>query len=279
MLIDMPQSEPLDAKTFDAFRRLIYQHSGICLSDAKVTLVRARIGKRMRALGLSDHRAYLRHVEEDESGMEVVSLLDAISTNVTSFFREAQHFDILANHLNERQAAGQTRLRIWSAACSTGEEPHSIALSACESLPLERCDLRILASDINTQVLAACAAGRFGEESLKPVPKNLRLKYFTRTGELGPKGPVWQATQALRRLIVPKRLNLSRPPFPLQGPLDAVFCRNVMIYFDNDVRRALLHEITRLLPRGGLLFVGHAESLTGMHCGLRCLRPSVYVKD
>lgn len=269
----------LDEKTFEAFRKIIYDHSGINLGPQKATLVRSRIAKRLRALGLSTHKEYLERVKADPTGEELVQLIDVISTNVTSFFREAPHFDILASLINDRVAAGARRIRIWSAACSSGEEPYSIALTALTRCELAGADLKILATDISTPVLKRCHHGIFREESLKPVPGDHRLRFFSRTGEEDSRGPLWQAGETLRRLITVRRINLSQPPFPMQGPFDCVFCRNVMIYFDATVRRRLLDEILRLMPSGGLLFVGHAESLTGLHRGLKCVRPSVYVKE
>ncbi len=268
----------MDGKTFAAFQELVYAQAGIRLGDAKATLVRARIGKRMRALGLSDHRAYLALVREDDSGQEIIELLDAISTNVTSFMREPAHFTILADLVRGMVDRGRQRLRLWSAACSSGEEPYSMALTLAEHLPLERLDVGILATDISTKVLARCRAGIFSEESLRPLSAALRQRYFSATGESGAKGALYKAKDSLRRLITVRRLNLSTPPFPMRGPMEAVFCRNVMIYFDNAVRQRLLDDITRLLADDGLLFVGHAESLTGTHGGLRSRHPAVYAK-
>ncbi len=267
----------MDRSTFNQFRKIVYEKSGIQLRDGKESLVCARVGKRMRALGMDDYRAYLRHVIKDQSGEEVVLLLDAISTNVTSFFREPEHFDILAEKLEEWLEAGQRRFRLWSAACSSGEEPYSMAMKLQEAIAgYENVNARILATDISTKVLEKCAAGMYRDDKVEPVPRTLRLKYFDheRNGE----GSVYKAREALRRPILFKRLNLSSPPFPMRGPMDVIFCRNVMIYFDNDVRRRLLAEAYRLLRPGGYLMVGHAESLTGMMSPFKSVRPSIYVK-
>jgi chemotaxis protein methyltransferase CheR len=279
MVVDTRNSQeptPLDGKTFEAFQNLVYRHSGISLGPQKATLVRARIAKRMRALGLVGHRDYLRYIEDDASEEEVVHLLDAISTNVTHFFRESAHFDIFAHHLNDLKGRGQRRFRLWSAACSSGEEPYSMAMIAREHLG-DGCDVKILATDISTKVLGLSATGFYPDDKMDAVPLAMRERYFHR--ERDAVKPGWRVAPDLRAMITIKRLNLSKPPFPMKGPLDAVFCRNVMIYFDRTVRQGLLDEITRLLVPGGLLFVGHAESLTGMLSGLRTLRPACYRKD
>ncbi|MDA3962331.1 MAG: protein-glutamate O-methyltransferase CheR [Planctomycetota bacterium] len=266
----MPTETDLDQETFDAIRALVYQASGINLGPHKLTMVRARLSKRLRTLGLSDHRAYLALLREDSD--EVIQLLDAVSTNVTSFFREAIHFGILADYLQGLHQAGQQRFRLWSAASSTGEEPYTIAMTVCETLGLPASDCKILATDISTRALAACRAGSYTAERVAAVPPALRQRYFIANKT------EFQVRDELKRMVVPRRLDLSSPPFPMTGPLDVVFCRNVMIYFDNTVRSALLAEITRLLRPGGYLFVGHAESLAGQLSGLQCVRPTVYRK-
>ena len=236
----------------------------------------ARIGKRMRALGIADQREYLQFVMNDTSGEEIVHLIDAISTNVTSFFREAPHFDFLSEVMARWYNEGQRRFRLWSAASSTGEEPYSLAITLSETLD-SGTDVRLLATDISTRVLEKCVQGIYSGDRVETIPKPLLDKYFT---------PFREGTEIrysvkapLRKMVVFKRLNLSTPPYPMKGPLDVVFCRNVMIYFDNETRGRLLAEIHRLLKPGGYLMVGHAESLTGMMSNLKGVRPSIYVKN
>jgi chemotaxis protein methyltransferase CheR len=265
----------LDTRTFEKFRDLVYAKSGISLGPQKAALVSARIGKRMRALGMDSYGVYLDFVSGDESGDELVQLLDAISTNVTSFFRESAHFDFLAEVLKKWRAEGQTRFRIWSAASSSGEEPYSLAMTMNEALD-SRCDMKILATDISTKVLGLCQQGVYGADKVKTVPAQWRDRYFDRQGDR--QAPQYVVRANLRKLVLFKRLNLSTPPFAMKGPLDVVFCRNVMIYFDNEVRSRLLQEIYRLLKPGGYLMVGHAESLTGMVSKFKTVQPSVYVK-
>ncbi len=263
----------MDRATFDKFRKLVYDHCGISLGPNKEALVSARVGKRMRALGISEHSAYLQYVTNDDSGAEIVSLIDAISTNVTSFFRESSHFDFLADVFSKWLAQGQQRFRFWSAASSSGEEPYTIAMTLLESLKGNPADVRILATDISTTVLDQCRKGTYRADKLDSVPKALRAKYFSRN-----KSDEYVAADSLKNILLFRRVNLATPPFPMRGPLDVVFCRNVMIYFDNTVRQQLLAEVDRLLKPGGYLIVGHTESLTGMLSTFKSVRPSIYVK-
>ncbi len=266
----------MDARTFNKFREIIYEKSGITLGPGKEALVSARVGKRMRALKMTDHKEYLDRVMNDSTGEEIVQLLDVISTNVTSFFREDAHFRFIEEKVQEWLDQGQTRFRFWSAASSTGEEPYSLAIILSELFNRTNVDAKILATDISTRVLQKCREGRYSEDKVKPVSKVLRDRYFTH--DRGDDGPVYTVKPVLQQMVVFQRLNLSTPPFPMQGPFDIVLCRNVMIYFDDTVRKNLLSEIFRLLKPGGYLIVGHAESLTGMLSKFKSVRPSVYVK-
>ena len=265
----------MDGKTFKGFRNLIYDRSGISLNDNKEALVCARVGERMRALGITDHRMYLKHIMQDDTGQEVIHLLDAISTNVTRFFREADHFEFLEKTMKEWRAEGQKRFRIWSAASSSGEEPYSIAITILEALR-ETGDVKILATDISTRVLVEAQRGIYGAEKLDQMSKTLKERYFEKVPDSG--GKSYVVKPALKSMITYRRLNLSTPPFPMRGPLDMVFCRNVMIYFDNRVRCRLLAEIHRLLKPRGYLTVGHPESLISFAEGFKSVQPSVYVK-
>lgn len=268
--------DAMDKATFDVFRDIVYEKSGITLSSKKVALVTARVGKRMRALGIASHREYLDYILRDQTEREFVYLIDAISTNVTSFYREAVHFDFLSKLMTEWLAKGQTRFRLWSAASSTGEEPYTIAITLLEAAKGRNIDMRLLATDISTQVLAKCAEGIYGADKVKPVAPALRDTYFDRVKDAGE--TKFAAKDVIKRMVTFRRLNLSTPPFPMKGPLDVVFCRNVMIYFDNTVRKGILDETVRLLKPGGYLMVGHSESLTSMMCNLKSVQPSIYMK-
>jgi chemotaxis protein methyltransferase CheR len=268
----------MDRQTFDRFRQLVYAKSGIALGPGKEALVSTRINRRLRALGIDDYEAYLRRVTHDQTGEEITQLVDAISTNVTSFFRERAHFEFLAKAMTRWLADGQRRFRVWSAACSTGEEPYSIAITMLEAAKGTKAgtDIKVLATDISTRVLETCRQGIYRQERLDAVPPTQRSCYFTPDQPHSPAR--YSVKDVLSRMVVFRRLNLSAPPFPMHGPLDVIFCRNVMIYFDQEVRARLLQELRRLLRPGGYLMVGHAESLTGMTGDFRAVRPSTYVK-
>lgn len=267
----------MDKKTFEKFRKIVYEKSGISLGERKEALVAARVGKRMRVLEIDDYATYLRRVMNDETGAEVVHLLDAISTNVTSFFREENHFEFLEDVILHWLAKGQNRFRLWSAACSTGEEPFTLAMTLMECFNGHKIDLKILATDISTRALDKCREATYDKEKLKKIPPLLRDRYFD--AHKNEEGITYGLKAAIKNTVVFKRLNLSRPPFPMHGPFDVIFCRNVMIYFDNYVRGNLLADMYRLLRPGGYLMVGHAESLTGMVSDFRTVRPSIYIKQ
>ncbi len=272
----VPGSVHLDAASFQALAKLIYDRAGITLKEGKESLVQARLGRRMRDLGLTVVKDYLAHVAADDTGEELVLLLDAIATNTTSFFREPACFDHLAEWFTRWLHAGQRRFRFWSAASSTGEEPFTMAMVIDQVLERERItgvDVAILATDLSTKVLDRCRKAVYSERAVASVPAALRSRYFERQGE------AYRVVEPLRRLITFNRLNLSKPPFPMKGPLDMVFCRNVMIYFDNTVRIRLIGEIRRLLrDQDGFLLVGAAESLAGIADGYKTVRPAIYRK-
>lgn len=268
----------MEASLFKKFCELTYEKSGITLKAGKEALVEARVAKRLRALRMESQRDYLAFLETDDTGEELVYFLDAISTNYTHFFREKGHFDLLAAEARAWAQKASRPLRIWSAASSTGEEPYSIVITMLEALEETDAEFKLLATDISTRVLEKASTGVYTAEQIAPIDKSLRLKYFARIGKRDSEDESFEIKPEARKCVVFKRLNLSTPPFPMSGPLDAVFCRNVMIYFDQAVRQGLISEIERLLKPGGLLCIGHSETLTGIKCGLKLERPSVYRK-
>jgi chemotaxis protein methyltransferase CheR len=270
------KTEGLSPEMFARFCDLVYESAGIHLGPQKEALVSARIGKRMRALGIQRYEDYYKLLRDSRDGDEMVEMLNAISTNVTQFYREGHHFKLLHSLLSDWCAAGQTRFRIWCAASSTGEEPYTLAMTVRES-PACDMDVRILATDISTKALHAAKTGRYEARHVQPVPDALLRKYFEKTSsEDGTARYV--VKERLRSMLAFSRLNLAHPPYPMKGPFDVVMCRNVMIYFDNRVRKALLDEAWRLLRPGGYLMVGHAESLSGLLSNFRNVQPSVYIK-
>jgi len=267
----------MEPSVFNKFQSIVYNKSGINLGEKKEALVSARVGKRLRELKLPDFRSYLKYLENDDTGEEIVHLLDVISTNVTSFYRENNHFEFMADLMKKWISEGQRKFRFWSAACSSGEEPYTMAMTLAEATSGTAADMRILATDISTKILDKAQKGWYPIEKIKGIPIDFLNKYFNHEVEDGI--VFFSAKQKIRDTITFSRINLSVTPFAMSGPMDIVFCRNVMIYFDNEVRGKLLAEIERLLKPGGYLFVGHAESLTGQLCKLKNVKPAVYRKE
>ena len=259
----------LSRHEFAWFQALIYREAGIQFKASKQTMLAGRLRKRLRRLGLSDFSEYIEFLtDKDPAQTEQRELINAITTNKTDFFRESHHFEILRDRLIPvlRARAGRTgqrRLRIWSAGCSTGEEPYSLAMTLAETLgPLAGWDVKIIASDIDTQVLATAAEGVYSDERMEPVSEELRRRYFQR-GTRGSTG-LWRARPALKQLIEFRRINLNDEPWPVSERFDAIFCRNVIIYFDRPTQQRLFERFSRQLDREGLLFLGHSESLFGV---------------
>jgi chemotaxis protein methyltransferase CheR len=240
---------------FRAVRDAVRRHAGIQLSDAKRELVYGRLRKRLRALGLDSFDRYLAILAEPGS-KEFTDFVNALTTNHTSFFREHHHFEYLEQLLLERFAAGQKRIRIWSSACSTGQEPYSIAITLAKALGRRRdIDAKILATDIDTNVLARAATGCYRADVLNEEELGHMRAHMAPLPDGG-----WQVRDELRALITFKQLNLLEP-WPVHGPFDVIFCRNVVIYFDNETKLQLVDRFADLLAPHGRLFMGHAESL------------------
>lgn len=264
----------IEPDLFERIRAIAYERAGIDLRDGKEALVEARLGKRMRTLGIAGFREYVARLGSDDQ--EVVHFLDALSTNYTSFFRERDHFDVVLEEVAARVRAGARRIRLWCAAAATGEEPWTTALVLHEKFG-EELDWRLLATDISTRALAAAQAGRYPRRTLDPIPGVLRERYFHPVEPgAGARDGAWEVGETLRAHVSFARLNLSKPPFPMRGPLDIVMCRNVMIYFDLEVRRRLVQAVLPLLAPGGLFILGHSETLNGIESGLRGIGPAVY---
>jgi chemotaxis protein methyltransferase CheR len=264
----------MDASTFHRLCSIAYEKAGITLGPTKEALVAARVAKRLRALGLASEEQYLARLEHDHSGEETVQFLDVISTNHTAFFREPDHFDLLRKLVGDWHREGLRRLRIWSAASSTGEEPYSIAFTLSDMPEASDTDWKILATDISTRVLKKAEAGCFSPERLATLSQTAQKRYFEKIG----KSDERVVRQAIRDKIAFRRLNLAVPPYPMRGPFDIIFCRNVMIYFDQAVRQRVIGAMELLLRPGGYLLIGHSEALSGIQVGLRMLRPSIFMK-
>lgn len=260
----------MDGRLFDQFRHLVYEKSGIQLRDGKEALVLGRIQRRLRELNLEGPDAYLTLLRKDQDGEELVRFLDVITTNHTSFFREAEHFNVLAE---DARAHNPSRpYRVWCAASSTGEEPYTIAMTLADAFGARGVEWKLLATDLSTRVLETARAARYGDAQIATVPKELQRKYLKRVDN------TWEIAPELRKRVSFARLNLATPPFPLNDGIDVVMCRNVMIYFDQPVRERLVIEMVRLLRPGGLLIIGHSETLHGITVPVRTQKAAVYRK-
>ena len=265
----------LDRATFERIRSIVHARAGIVLKDDKATLVAGRLVRRLRELQISTAREYLRYLEADNSGEELTRLLDAMSTNVTYFYREPDHFEVIAQLHTRWIKAGQRRFRYWSAAASSGEEPYTLAMTL-HAIQSPMLDLRILATDISTAILERAIEGVYPAQAVADIPAPHLARYFTK--DMSQADPHFVVGDELREMIAFRHLNLTHLPFPLSGPLDLILCRNVMIYFDQKLRSRLVTEFARLLKPGGCLIISHAESLVGIDCELSMVRPSIYVK-
>ena len=263
----------MDDTVFSAFRELIYRESGISLRADKKQLLTARIQRRLRELQLVDPNGYLEIIESDHSGHELVQLLDSISTNVTYFFREGKHFDFLREQLAAWKRERRASAKIWCAASSSGQEPYSIAMCVQDVLGSASSGVKILATDLCTKVLAAAHKGEYDDNETSQIPQPLLRKYFRSKGA---SSPSWVANDELKKLVAFRKLNLIHIPYPMKGPFDIIFCRNVMIYFDLPVRTRIVGEFARLIPPGGYLILSHSESLMGIDAPFRRIENSIY---
>ncbi|PLK47160.1 chemotaxis protein CheR [Uliginosibacterium sp. TH139] len=234
---------------------LIYARAGISLSASKQDLVYGRLARRLRALGIRSFAHYLDQLDEPQAP-EWEHFTNALTTNLTAFFREKHHFEMLAEHL--RQHAGHGPLRVWSAAASTGEEAYSIAITVAQNLHRASDEVKILATDIDTSVLDKGRAGIYPAERIDSLPAELCAHYFQR-GQGAHAGQV-RVVERLRSMIAFKRLNLLAESWPMRHKFDVVFLRNVLIYFDKSTQATLIEHLSRYIKPGGLLFIGHSES-------------------
>ena len=262
---------PLTEEDFAAIVAMVRNASGIALGSTKRDLVYGRLRRRLRALHLGSFAAYRALLDSEEGAAERVRMINAITTNLTGFFREGHHFEHLAEKVLPALPRSHKRLRIWSAGCSSGEEPYSIAMTLHAAMPdLAAWDARILATDIDTDMVASGAAGRYDMERASAIPAEFRRAHVRRidtsTVEMGPE---------LKALIAFRPLNLLGA-WPMQGPFDAIFCRNVVIYFEKPTQRALFDRFADMLTPDGHLYVGHSESLYRVSERFTHLRRTIY---
>jgi chemotaxis protein methyltransferase CheR len=268
---------------FTELAEMVYKHCGIDLHEGKRDLVRARLAKLTRVGGYRSAREYLDSVTADTTGEKFTGLIDALSTNLTSFFRENNHFEYLKRTLlprlmAEKKSCGAQRLRVWSAGCSSGEEPYTLAMVLLEATnggSANGWDVKLLATDISTRVLARAKRGVYDGDRLDSISPELRSKYVLPVQ--GSSDAEGQMSPLLQSIISFRHLNLMQP-WPFKGPFDFIFCRNVMIYFDKPTQEALIARYHQVLAPGGTLFTGHSESLTGVRHAFKYVAPTIYAK-
>jgi len=262
-------------RDFKSIASLVHEKAGISLSEQKRELVYSRLSRRLRVLNLKKFSDYMRLVVADDSSDEMGHFINAITTNLTSFFRESHHFDHLAKSVVSPLAngsnAGRKELLVWSAGCSTGEEPYSIAMTIANGLPdWKNHNVRILATDLDTNAVAACKRATYRHESLKQIPRELSKQFL-----IDGIAESVRINPDLQRMISFKQLNL-RGAWPMRRQYDVIFCRNVMIYFDDAFKTELLNGFHSLLKPGGYLYIGHSESASKLHSGYDLIGRTIY---
>jgi chemotaxis protein methyltransferase CheR len=267
----------LTTNEFQQIQSLLYQKAGITLSEQKQTLIVSRLSKRIRQLGLTSFQAYYDLVVNGVDSGELTQMLDLLSTNKTDFFREPVHFDFLKTEIVPTLSQSK-HIRIWSSASSSGEEPYSIAMTLLDAVADPRqWNCKILASDLSTRVLAKAARGVYEDERIVNLSPEMVKRHFLRgTGEQ--KGYVKVKPQ-VSEMVMYRRMNLMDESFPIRSPLDVLFCRNVMIYFDRPTQAKLMAKFHRYLKPGGYLFIGHSESLQWIDHPFAYVAPTIYQKS
>lgn len=268
----------LSDEEFRLLSQLAYDKFGLHLTEQKRSLILERLQRTLHSGGFSSFKAYYDYVISEPSGRALVHLADRLSTNYTYFFREKEHFQYLQNTFLPKllAKAGQSRkIRIWSAGCSSGEEPYTLAMIISDFLgpDLANWDVGILATDISTSALAKAEAGLYTGNQLAQVPPMYRMRYFNPVGQ-----GQWSVNQNLRQMILFRRLNLTNTSYPFKGLFQIIFCRNVMIYFDTNIREAIVQRFYRFTEPQGLLFISHAESLGQIPSDYRFVQPAIYEK-
>jgi len=263
-------------KDFNTLCAMVDQHTGIQLGEGKEDMLYGRLSRRIRKIGLSSFKAYIEYLEQDENGDEFGEFINSVTTNLTSFFRESHHFDYLKKtvlpELMQRNKTSR-RIRIWSAGSSTGEEPYSIAMTVAETMP-PGWDVKILATDLDTDVLAHGERGVYDNSRVEGLDRAVVQRWFVKNRNQPGKVHV---KPELQELIYFRQLNLLQP-WPMKGPLDIIFCRNVIIYFDMPTKQKLMNRYADILVPGGHLFLGHSEAMNHMSTRFALDGKSVYTK-
>lgn len=266
----------MDPQVFERFRAIIYKESGIVIAPEKLPLLSNRINKRLSQLGIKSEKDYLHIIETQLDGEELVQLIDVVSTNVTHFYREPGHFPVYQEFLSSLARTSQRTIKVWCAAASSGEEPYTLAFEAESALRNTNCDYRILGTDICTKVLNVAIQRTYSDGSVQSIPADIRSKHLVPNIINGDR--VWVVSEEISKHLLFKRMNLVSYPYPVQGPIDVIFCRNVMIYFDTATRAKIVKEFWRILRPGGLLFLSHSENLLGVDHGYEKVSGSIFRK-
>lgn len=261
------------ASDFARVRKLIYQRAGISLSEAKTDMVYSRIGRRLRTIGIDSFKDYLDLLEQDKNPDEWEAFTNSLTTNLTSFFREEHHFPILAEHLLQLKKP----IRIWCSAASTGEEPYTIAMTACEAFNTLKPPVEIVATDIDTNVLATASRGLYPMDRVAKLSLERKKRFFLK-GSGASEGTV-KVRKELQQLISFQQLNLLDDEYRLNEPFDVLFCRNVMIYFDKPTQAKILEKFVPLMKPHALLFAGHSENFMYVSNALKLRGKTVYELD
>lgn len=265
---------PLTRADFDYLKNLAHELTGIVITDRKLDMLYSRLVRRIRSLGLNSFQSYCVLLR-DGDGSEEAGFINAITTNLTSFFREGHHFQHLEQHvfpeLREKNAASR-RVRIWSAGCSTGEEPYSIAMTIMRSAFPPNWDVKLLATDLDTNVVAKAKSGVYGVDRIKGLSADNISRFFNK-----PEDESYAVKEDVKALITFKQLNLLEH-WPMKGPFDVIFCRNVVIYFNKETQRRLFDRYADMLCDGGHLFIGHSESLTNVCDRFKLIGRTIYRK-
>ncbi len=279
-----PSLDHIGPRDFQRLARFIQSYSGIKMPPSKKTMVEGRLRRRLRAVGVSTLSEYCDYLF-DRGGLdaEAVHLIDAVTTNKTDFFREPDHFRFLVEQalpqlLARRGASPRPLIQIWSAACSIGAEPYTLAMVLSEfgsAMPGLR--VSIVATDLSTDVLQTAMLGIYPQAMIGPIPEELRRRYLLRAKR--GKGDRFRVVPELRRMVAFGRLNLMEPPFAVDRDMDAIFCRNILIYFDKPTQHRVVEQLCEHLRPGGFLFLGHSETLTGFTLPLRLAGTNVFQRE
>ncbi|GGI54554.1 CheR family methyltransferase [Oxalicibacterium solurbis] len=262
------------ARDFERVRALIHKRAGIALAESKQEMVYSRLARRLRATGIDSFTSYLDRLEQGGDADEWEAFTNALTTNLTSFFREAHHFPILAEHIKKK---GREPIEIWCSAASTGEEPYSIAMTACEAYNTLTPPVRIIATDIDTNVLNTGASGIYSIDRIEKMEPERAKRFFLR-GK-GTREGLVRVRPELRQMITFKQVNLLADQWGVSGPFDVIFCRNVMIYFDKPTQGKILDRFAPMMKEDGLLFAGHSENFLYVSDAFKLRGKTVYELD